>query len=297
MSGVSLFTFAHGKEHAASLASALSIPISEIAVHRFPDGETRIAAPGAAATSIVYCPLDHPNERLVELMFASDALRRGGARRLVLVAPYLCYMRQDKAFHEGEAVSQQAMARFLSACFDRIVTVDTHLHRVARIEDVFPDIEAQNLTAADLIAAFAREQGLGPDVLVAGPDEESIQWARRVGDALGAEAIAGRKTRHGDRNVEIDFPDCELAGRTVLLLDDIVSSGGTVLTAISKLKERGAALIHLAVTHALFDEAMERRLHAAGAASIWSSTSVPHSTNSVSLAPVLAESLRGELVK
>ncbi|MFN3935434.1 ribose-phosphate diphosphokinase [Parvibaculum sp.] len=297
MSAAALFSFAHGKTHAADLASALAIPLSEIGVHRFPDGESRVTAPGAAATSIVYCPLDRPNEKLVELMFAADALRRGGARRLVLVAPYLCYMRQDKVFHEGEAVSQQAMARFLSSCFDRIVTVDAHLHRVARIEEVFPEIEAQNLTAADAIAAFARQKGLGRDVLVAGPDEESIQWARRVGDALGAEAIAGRKTRHGDRNVDIEFPGGGLKGRAVLLLDDIVSSGGTVLTAISRLKDAGAASICLSVTHALFDGEIERRLRAAGATAIWSTTSVPHPTNAISLAPLLADALRGELLK
>lgn len=297
MNAISLFTFAHGKQHAEDIASALSIPCSEIGVHRFPDGESRITAPGATATSIVYCPLDRPNEKLVELMFVSDALRRGGAGRLVLVAPYLCYMRQDKVFHEGEAVSQQAMSRFLSSCFDRVVTVDTHLHRVSRIDDVFPDIEAENLTAADAIADFAKGQGLGADVLVAGPDEESIQWARRVGNALGAEAIAGRKTRHGDRKVDVEFPDCNLEGRTVLLLDDIVSSGGTVLTAIARLKEAGAASVHLAVTHALFDDAMERRLREAGAVSIWSTTSVPHPTNKISLAMLLADALRGEMVK
>lgn len=297
MSAVSLFTFAHGKEHAACLAAALSTSLSEIGVHRFPDGESRVTAPGATATSIVYCPLDRPNEKLVELMFVSDALRRGGAGRLVLVAPYLCYMRQDKAFHEGEAVSQRAMSRFLSSCFDRIVTVDTHLHRVSHIDEVFPDIEAQNLTAADAIADFAKGRGLGADVLVVGPDEESIQWARRVGDALGAEAIAGRKTRHGDRKVEIEFPHGDVKGRTVLLLDDIVSSGGTVLMAISKLREMGAASIHLAVTHALFDDVMEHRLRKEGAVSIWSTTSVPHPTNEISLAPLLANALRVEKVK
>ena len=297
MSAISLFTFAHGKQHAEDLASALSIPYSEIGIHRFPDGESRITAPGATSTSLVYCPLDRPNEKLVELMFAADALRRGGARRLVLVAPYLCYMRQDKAFHEGEAVSQQAISRFLSSCFDRIVTVDTHLHRVSRIEEVFPEIEAQNLTAADAIAEFARAKGVGSDALVAGPDEESIQWARRVGNVLGAEAIAGRKTRHGDRDVEIEFPASSVKGRSVLLLDDIVSSGGTVLTAISRLKDAGAAPVYLAVTHALFDNDIERRLREAGAADIWSTTAVPHPTNVISLAPLLAGALRGEVMK
>lgn len=295
MMGAVLFSFAHGSGDAAALAHELHIPCHEIQVHRFPDGESRVSVPGGAATSFVYCPLDRPNEKLVELMFAADALRRGGTKRLVLVAPYLCYMRQDKAFHDGEAVSQQAMSRYLSSLFDRIVTVDTHLHRVSRIEDVFPSIEADNLTAAGAIADFAKERGIGPQALVAGPDEESIQWARRVGEKLGAEAIAGRKTRRGDRNVEIDFPDCDVAGRTILLLDDIVSSGGTVATAIARLKEAGAGDIHLAITHALFGEEIEQRLREAGAASIWSTNAVPHPTNAISLAPVLAGALRGEL--
>ncbi|MBX3504228.1 MAG: ribose-phosphate diphosphokinase [Parvibaculum sp.] len=290
-----VFSFSHGRSDAEALAGALGVPFHEISIHRFPDGESRVAAPEAAATTFVYCPLDRPNEKLVELMFVADALRRGGAARLVLIAPYLCYMRQDKAFHEGEAVSQQAMSRYLSSLFDRIVTVDAHLHRVSRIEDVFPSIEAQNLTATGAIADFAREQGIGPQALIAGPDEESIQWARRVGDRLGADAIAGRKTRRGDRNVEIDFPDCDIAGRTILLLDDIVSSGGTVVTAIARLKEAGAGDIHLAITHALFGEEIEQRLREAGAASIWSTNSVPHPTNAISLVPVLADALSGEL--
>ena len=297
MTAVSIFSFAHGHSHAAEITAILAIPVSEVHVHRFPDGESLVTAPGAAETSIVYCPLDRPNEKLVELMLAADALRRGGAKRLVLVAPYLCYMRQDKAFHDGEAVSQDAVARILSFWFQRIVTVDAHLHRVNAIEKIFPFIEAQNLTAAGAIADFARAQGLGAATLVAGPDEESIQWARRVGGALGAEAIAGLKTRHGDRKVDIRFPDCDIRGREVLLLDDIVSSGGTVMTAIARLKDAGASRVHLAITHALFDEATGRALREAGASSIWSTTAVPHPTNSISLAPLLAEALRSELKK
>src|SRR5690606_12617885 len=113
--------------------------------HSFPDGESRIRVPSAARTAFLYCPLDRPNEKLAALMLAVDAFRRGGSQRLVLVAPYLCYMRQDKVFHEGEAVSQQAVARFLSSLFDRILTADAHLHRVSSIAEVFPDIDAENL--------------------------------------------------------------------------------------------------------------------------------------------------------
>lgn len=297
MMPAALYSFDHGFEHAEALAVALGIPLAAVGLHSFPDGESRVAVPEAASVALIYCPLDRPNARLVDLMLAADALRRGGARRLVLVAPYLCYMRQDKAFNMGEAVSQQAIARFLSGLFDRIVTVDAHLHRVADIAKVFPDIEAQNLSAANAIAAHASMHGIGADALVAGPDAESVQWARRIAKALGAEAIVGEKRRLGDRSVEISFPAGGIQGRNVLLTDDIVSSGGTMTVAVHALAQGGAAAIFVAVTHALFDAVTEARLRAAGANEIWSTTAVPHPTNKIPLVTLLSEALRDEMKK
>ncbi|MBX3494482.1 MAG: phosphoribosylpyrophosphate synthetase, partial [Parvibaculum sp.] len=161
--------------------------------------------------------------------------------------------------------------------------------------EVFPDREAQNLTAAEVIAGFARKQGFSASALVAGPDAESIQWVSRIAGVLGAEAIAGEKTRLGDRDVRIAFPPAKIEGRAVLVADDIVSSGGTVTVAVESLRRAGAADIVVAVTHALFDAAVEARIRAAGARAIWSSTSVPHPTNAVSLAGLLAEALRDEI--
>jgi len=294
MSSVILQSFAHGREHGVALARLLGVPFGDIRVHKFPDGESRVTVAAPASTTILYCPLDRPNEKLVELALAVEALRRGGAERLVLVAPYLCYMRQDKVFHEGEAISQKAICGWLGALFDRIVTVDAHLHRVTEIGEVFPGREAQNLTAAGAIADFARGQGISPAALVAGPDAESIQWVSRIAGALGAEAIAGEKIRLGDRDVRIAFPDTKVEGRMVLVADDIVSSGGTVTVAVESLKQAGASEIIVAVTHALFDAAVEARIRAAGARAIWSATSVPHSTNVISLAGLLADALRNE---
>lgn len=297
MMPVALYSFEHGGNHARELASKLGLDAHAIDVHTFPDGESRVGISGAARTSLIYCPLDRPNARLVDLMLAADALRRAGAQRLVLVAPYLCYMRQDKAFHEGEAVSQQAVARFLSSLFDRVVTVDAHLHRVSSMAGVFPNIEAENLIAATTIARFAAEQGIGGEILVAGPDEEAAQWVGRLATALGAPAITGRKVRHGDREVEIVFPDLDLDGKSVLIADDIVSSGGTVLSAIAAMKARGAVSVRVAVTHALFDTGVYERMLDAGADTVWSTTSVPHPTNAISLAGLLGEALRNELGK
>src|SRR5665811_2497243 len=86
---------------AERLAERLGVAMHAIALHRFPDGELRVIVGAAASTVIVYASLDQPNDKLLALSFAAEALRRGGAKRLVLVAPYLCYMRQDAAFHEG----------------------------------------------------------------------------------------------------------------------------------------------------------------------------------------------------
>ncbi|MBC7103762.1 MAG: ribose-phosphate diphosphokinase [Parvibaculum sp.] len=292
---VAIHSFEHGESHACELASRLGLDAHLIDVHTFPDGESRVGISGAARTSLVYCPLDRPNTRLVDLMLAVDALRRAGAQRLVLVAPYLCYMRQDKAFHEGEAVSQQAVACFLSSLFDRVVTVDAHLHRVSSLAEVFPGIEAENLIAADTIARFAAERGIGEDALIAGPDEEAAQWVGRLATALGASAITGQKVRHGDREVEIVFPDVDLEGKSVLIADDIVSSGGTVLLAVAAMKARGAISVRVAITHALFGNDVYERMLDAGADAVWSTTSVPHPTNAISLAGLLGEALQNEL--
>ena len=130
---------------AARLAARLGVPLHAIALHRFPDGELRVTVGPAAPTTILYIPLDRPNDKLIAILFAAEALRREGARRLVLLAPYLCYMRQDAAFDRGEAVSQRAIGALLAANLDRVITVDAHLHRTTDINRVFPGIESDNL--------------------------------------------------------------------------------------------------------------------------------------------------------
>ena len=101
MSAAIIQSLPSSSRDAARLAARLGIPFHVIAIHRFPDGEIRVAATPASPVTIIYASLDQPNEKLIALTLAAEALRRGGARRLVLLAPYLCYMRQDTAFHEG----------------------------------------------------------------------------------------------------------------------------------------------------------------------------------------------------
>jgi ribose-phosphate pyrophosphokinase len=285
-------------EAARRLAARLGMTCREIAVHRFPDEELRVTVQPAAATTIVFASLDKPNDKLLALLFASEALRRGGAKRLVLVAPYLCYMRQDAAFHTGEAISQKVIGRLLAGTADRVVTVDAHLHRTKNIGDVFPGIEADDLSAMPAIAEALRASGFDPATVVVGPDAESRGWVADLAGLLGAPHAVARKTRAGDRSVEITFADpAALAGRPALLIDDIVSSGGTLIACAKALRAAGAGTIDAVVTHALFAPELVGKLFEAGIRSVKSTDSVPHPSNSIALDSVLAAALRKELGK
>jgi ribose-phosphate pyrophosphokinase len=281
-------------EPAKRLASLLGVSCEEIALHRFPDGELRVTVGAAAATTVLYASLDQPNEKLIALLFAAEALRRGGAGRLVLLAPYMCYMRQDAVFHEGEAISQHVVGRLLAATVDRVITVDAHLHRTPDIAAVFPGIEADNLSAMPAIADMLAKSGIDPATMVVGPDAESRPWVADLAGRLGLAHAVAEKTRRGDRSVDIRLAD-PVAGRPVLLVDDIVASGGTLMAVAKTLKAAGAAGIDVVVTHALFPPEMIGAFVEAGIRSIRSTCTVPHSTNSIVLDDLFAAALRHEL--
>jgi ribose-phosphate pyrophosphokinase len=293
MNGINVQCLPSGADDAARLAARLGVPLHRIDLHRFPDGEMRVTVGKAAPTVILYIPLDRPNDKLLALLFAAEALRRGGASRLVLVAPYLCYMRQDAAFLPGEAISQKVVGPLIARTVDRVITVDAHLHRTRRIADVFPGIDAQDLTAMPAIADAL--VGIARDTVIVGPDEESQAWTSDLASRLGLAAAVARKTRAGDRAVAVVFPDPTLfKDRPVLLVDDIVSSGGTLIACAKALAAAGARMIDAVITHALFAPEMIADFKRAGIRSIRSTTSVPHPTNSIALDGILAAALERE---
>lgn len=287
-----------GAQDAAILGERLGAAMHEIAVHRFPDDEMRVTVGEAAPTVILYASLDRPNDKLLALLFAAEALRRGGAQRLVLVAPYLCYMRQDTAFHAGEAISQKVIGNLLAQTFDRVVTVDAHLHRLKDLAEALPGIETDNLSAMPAIAEYLADTGFDPASIVAGPDSESEPWVRSLAKSLCADYAIGRKTRGGDRSVEIAFADHAMfANRPVLLVDDIVSSGGTLVTCARALAAAGATAVDAIVTHALFPPQMTQTMLDGGLRSVRSTSSIPHPTNAIRLDGILAGALRKEFTE
>jgi len=296
VTAVSIQSLPSSTRDAAQLAARLGIPCHEIAIHRFPDEEIRVTATPASPVTIIYASLDRPNEKLIALTLAAEALRRGGAKRIVLLAPYLCYMRQDTAFHEGEAISQKAIGALIAGCVDRVITVDAHLHRTADIAAVFPGIAADNLSAVPAIAVALRKTGVDPATVVVGPDAESEPWVSDLASRLGLAHTVARKTRSGDRSVEIRFPDLtRIAGRPALIVDDIVSSGGTMIACSRALMSAGATMIDAVIIHALFPEELCREMIQSGIRSIRSTHSVPHSTNAIALDNLFIDALQDEI--
>jgi len=293
MTPVLVYAFENQAAAAAAMALRLGVRCLAIALHRFPDGEARPRVAEPAETAILYASLDDPDAKLVPLLLAADACRRLGASRLVLVAPYLCYMRQDRVFQPGEPLSRDVIGGLLGGVFDRIVTVDAHMHRTRDLSAVFGGIEVDDLSAAGLIAdAF----DVLPSPIVAGPDAESAPWARRIAERLGADLLVLEKQRCGDAMVRLDSPSlAAVRGRAVLLVDDICSSGATLAAAASALRDAGAASVDVGVTHALFDAAAARRLASAGVRRVVSTNAVRHPTNGPSLAALIARSLHDEL--
>lgn len=297
MSGPAVVVHAFADEAAPArrLADRLGAPLGLVDVHAFPDGETLPTTPACAPTVIVYRSLDRPNDKLIPLLLAVDAWRRGGARRLVLVAPYLCYLRQDTVFAPGQPVSRDVIGQLIGSRFDALVTVQPHLHRTADLSPVFQGIPVAHLSA---MPALAAAMGHDPDALVFGPDAESRPWAETLAAAMGARGDAFTKTRLGDRDVRLSVPDgADVAGRRVILADDVCSSGATLETCARLCRERGAASVEIVVAHALFGAETAARLAAAGVGRVLSTDSVVHPTNSVELAGLLAGALNEELVR
>lgn len=285
-----LLCFEDEQESGARIAQAAHLELDRIERHRFPDGETRLRLPPTLPEHVVILrTLNDPNEKLIELLLTAHTARALGARRLTLVAPYLAYMRQDVAFHPGEAISQRIVGCFLADLFNAVITVDPHLHRVATLQEAVPVARAIVLSGASLLSDLIAARRQNP--LLVGPDEESAQWVALAASRHGFEHAVCRKVRHGDRSVEVALPDVAVAGRQVVLLDDVASTGHTVAQAARLLLAAGAASVDVAVTHALFAGNALQLMLDAGVGDVWSTDCIKHPSNSVSMAAPIAEAL------
>ena len=279
-------------EQARRLAKILGATYEKITIHHFPDRESKVVMPEQLDEEIILCrSLDYPNNKLVELLMICDHARQHGVKKITLVAPYLCYMRQDIAFAPGEVVSQKVIGKWLNSLVDKIVTVDPHLHRTHDLHEIMPDVETITLSAAPLMAEFLRKRPAPP--LLLGPDGESEQWVSEIAKMAKLEWVVASKIRHSDHRVQVNLPNYDFNSRNVVIVDDVASTGRTISNTAKQLKLAGATTVSCMITHPLFAHDAEQVLTSACVNHIWSTDSINHHTNVIQLAEMIGTALKG----
>lgn len=278
-----------GCETAADgVAAALGADRAGTALRHFPDGESlaTVHADVRGRDVVVAASLERPDAKFVPLALLAGAARDHGAARVVLAAPYLAYLRQDAVFSAGQGVSARHFGRLVSAAFDGVVTVDPHLHRLRSLDEVL-GVPSRVVHAAADVAKWIVAHVERPAIV--GPDEESAQWAADVAARAGCPHVILRKTRRGDRDVDVSAPDLDASlGATPVVLDDIVSTGTTMAQAVRGLVAAGHPAPVCVAVHAVFADDAHSLLRRAGAARVVSTATIPHPTNAIDVSGAVA---------
>jgi ribose-phosphate pyrophosphokinase len=296
---VALVIAVPGSEALASrLGDKLGLPVHQPEFRQFPDGEfyLRISESVAGQDVILVGCLHRPAEKFLLVALLAATARDLGARRVGLVVPYLAFMRQDSRFKPGEGVTATYFGKLMSSAVDWLVTVDPHLHRLDSLAHIY-SIPTTIARAAPAIAAWIRAEVAHP-VLV-GPDAESVQWVSAVAKECGAPFVILEKTRRGDRDVSVSSADGRSwNGRgpeTPVVIDDIVSTGRTMVEATRQLRAAGSQAPMCIGIHAVFADAVHDDLIAAGARGLVTCNTISHASNRIDVDAPIIEATRNYL--
>jgi len=284
-----------GNERLAESLSGAGLELGRMHLAPFPDGEThlRLDTEVKGRDVVLVCSLDRPDEKLLPLVFAAGTARELGARRIGLVAPYLAYLRQDARFRPGEAITSKHFAQVLNDHLDWLLCVDPHLHRYKSMRELY-SIPAAVVHAAPDVAQWIKGDVDKP--VIFGPDSESEQWVSEVARLAGAPFAVFEKLRKGDHDVEITMPYAHRwREHTPVLLDDIISSGGTMMAAVKLLAASGLRAPVCIGIHAVFAQGAYAKLQVCGAADVITCNTVFHTSNAIDVHPAIAERVRSLL--
>lgn len=249
---------------------------------QFPDKESYVQITDPVPKKVaLLCSLNNPDAKIFPLIMVAQTLRRLGAEQIILIAPYLCYMRQDLEFQTGEAVSSHIFGQLISNYVDHVVTIDPHFHRIRSFDEILR-IKGTVLYTDVLFANYIQTHIVNP--LIVGPDGESVHWVERIAKRLSAPYTIAHKTRLGDKDVSVSIDDLSpYTGCNVVIVDDVISTGQTLYQTAKMIRHPNTTIL---AVHALFAEGAYALLQSV-ASQIVTTNTIPHSTNGISVAEII----------
>ncbi len=251
---------------------------------RFPDGEgyLRLQDEPEEITILIQCA--YPDENIMELFLMQDAIREGGGKMIITVIPYMGYSRQDKLFKEGEAVSARALVKHLELHTDALIFVDLHSKKILD----FASKKAIECSAMPPIAAYFRDKDID---FVLSPDKGAVDRAGKVAKLMGKQFDYLEKTRLDGSTVKMAPKNLDVDGKSVLIVDDIIATGGTIIKATEQLKASGAERVMAACTHGLYTSNALERLEPA-LDGVYSTDTLESGTSKITVADQIASAVK-----
>jgi ribose-phosphate pyrophosphokinase len=283
----------------AATAESIGLTLGARALARFPDGELHVELQETVRGREVFLvePTGPPvHEHLFDLFMLADACRRAGAARLIAIIPYFGYARQDRRATGRDPVGGRVVADLLSACgIERVVAMDLH---TGSLEGFFP-FPLEHLSAVHLLAQAAATSGVPAESVIVAPDLGAVKLAERYARLLRMPIAIVNKTRLSGEEVEAKGIVGEVRGRPILIVDDMISTGGTIAAAVKAALAAGALPdVAVAATHGLFVGSAAKRLGGLGVKRFIVSDSVARSPDLalpirvVTIAPLLGEAIK-----
>ena len=273
------------------ISEFLKVRKVEVNFKFFPDGESYIRLKGEVQSEdvvIVQTTSPPQDTRILQLVLMVDAVKRGGAKKVTVISPYLAYSRQDRCFLKGEALSIEAIAKIFKAIgINHLITVNIHKEQVL---SKFP-FPTKNVSAVPLLAYYFKKKNFKKSFLLA-PDKGAMYIIEEAKKVLNMECGYLEKSRNMyTGEICMEKKSVNVKGRTVLIFDDIISTGGTIMKAATLVKELGAKKVYAACVHPLLIGNAEELLYESGIETIIGTDSISSNVSKISLAPLLSKEL------
>jgi len=273
------------KKLAKNLSIELGISYVEAETKRFPDNEGYVRINAELDNEeVILVQNTYPDEKIIELFLLQDAIHEFNIKKLITIIPYYGYARQDKKFNPGESISARALARYIELLTDEVILVDIH---AISILDWFTK-PVREISGMNQIGEFLKQYS--PDIIMA-PDKGAINRARSVASVLNSDFDYLEKTRLDGHTVTMKAKSLDVKDRSVVIVDDIIATGGTIMKATHELKNQGATTVIAACTHGLYTSGALEKL-SSKCDKILSTDTLESETSVITIAPEIKKMLK-----